>query len=417
MLIILVGIVSIFVCFQVYPLRTTADLIIFTTTVMGVVVSFSALIIAMQTYYSIDSVNVMTQMEGNVLENESYVISFTSMIRDFPMESSKEVSDAVFKKLERKFKKESRTAKEFSLSLQYFIDLIVIFPYLFKTSDETVKRMDRLLKIIDKKKNRLLMINSGNVILIDETVKLIKSIINYQQLSPSKENMKSTILDVRGKMLKNPVTQTVYYNYLGLYYNAKAQNVLRKKNGVEGLDIFSIDGLKRIKELIDDFTDEEQELYIIYLQEANINFHYALENGKTDVMWDGFIQYNNARTTYLLQLVHSTTGDSTWQKKLDEALVSRHRITILVKDTLENQTGSHLQRSFEFEKLLTSIIRINILIAEQEEIKDLFSSETYIAPTYQGLLQSPIMKNIYTGQFKKIGTYQNAITSLYSTRG
>jgi hypothetical protein len=76
--IVVVAIISVYACLKVYPIKNTADLVLFVTTVGSLVVSFSAFIFAMKTYLSIDSVNVITQMEGNVLENENYVTSFTS---------------------------------------------------------------------------------------------------------------------------------------------------------------------------------------------------------------------------------------------------------------------------------------------------------------------------------------------------
>lgn len=130
--------------------------------------------------------------------------------------------------MEDNFKNNSKTAKDFANSLQHFIDVIIFFPYLFTASEENKEKMDKLFKLIKKKKRQLLSVSSGNLILIDETEKLIESIINYQIFKNENSNLESTILEVRGSMLKNSVTQTVYYNYLGLYYNAKANSIIRE---------------------------------------------------------------------------------------------------------------------------------------------------------------------------------------------
>ncbi|WP_163099374.1 hypothetical protein [Peribacillus alkalitolerans] len=65
-LIIIVGAISIYISYKIFPIKSTADRITFITAVVGLIVSFTAFIIAMKTYISIDSVNVITQMEGNV---------------------------------------------------------------------------------------------------------------------------------------------------------------------------------------------------------------------------------------------------------------------------------------------------------------------------------------------------------------
>lgn len=68
---------------QIYPIESTADKVIFTVTVVSIVISFFAFIIAMNTYVSIDSVNRVTQMNGTVLENEDYVTSMTGLLTEF----------------------------------------------------------------------------------------------------------------------------------------------------------------------------------------------------------------------------------------------------------------------------------------------------------------------------------------------
>ncbi|WP_156854361.1 hypothetical protein [Oceanobacillus sp. AG] len=46
--------------------------------------------------------------------------------------------------------------------------------------------------------------------------------MKYQQLiAIEKTDNTIPLLSVRGSMLKNAVTKTVYYNYLGLFYNKK----------------------------------------------------------------------------------------------------------------------------------------------------------------------------------------------------
>jgi hypothetical protein len=286
--IVVVAAVTVFMSYKVHPIKSTADLVSFTTTVVGLVVSFSAFIFAMKTYLSIDSVNVITQMEGNVLENENYVTSFTSLLKEYNMEHPDNVGEEIFKNLEKKFTRNSKTAMEFASSLQYFIDIIVFFPYLFNSKDENYrnndkKRMSKLLKLIEKRKNTLISISTGNLILIEETVKLLNSIINYQKLAHESKTVDSALLEVKGTMLKNSVTQTVYYNYLGLNYHRKANHVLRKRIDLDGLDVYSIKGLQKIHQNLSRLSDDDVELFMIYLQEAKACFQKAGNSKEKDM--------------------------------------------------------------------------------------------------------------------------------------
>lgn len=392
--------------------QSIADATDLTTAVLGLVVALWAFAIALMTYSSIDSVNVLTKMEGNVLENDTYVTSFTSLIKDYNHETSAEVSNEIFKRLENKFNKQSKTAVEFAKNLQDFIDIIVFFPYLFQSDKEgNIERMNSLIVLIDKKKLAFLAISTGNLILIEETVKLIKSIINYQKLTHTTEHLiTSTLLDVRGSMLKNPVTQTVYFNYLGLYFNKKANLILRKKFGLMEVDFFSISGLLQVKQKLKLLTEEERELFIIYLQEAKKSFQKALENRNEDIMWEGFIKYNEARSTYFLQLVLQNYDGVSWQVMMDEAIVARNKLNILIRDILENDHINYLQDAFIFEYNLASLVKMNIHIVEQLDITDMFKQpKYYFNQRYDGIVEDVILKKKYNDDYKKVKEYQEGI--------
>lgn len=398
--------------YKISQIQSVADVVDLTTAVLGLVVALWAFVISMLTYASIDSVNVITKMEGNVLENENYVTSFTSLLKEYDKKDPNEASEAIFTNLENKFNKKSKTAVEFANNLQYFIDVIIFFPYLFQSDRENnIKRMDKLIKFIDKKKDGFITISTGNLILIEETVELIKSIINYQQLTHMTEyQITSTILDVRGTMLRNSVTQTVYYNYLGLYYNKNANLILRKKFELMDIDFFSIKGLLEVKNKLELLTDEERELFTLYLQEAKKSFEKALANGNNDVMWEGFIKFNDARTTYLLQLVLEDFEGTSWHIIMDEALIARNRLNILIRDIIGSEGDSYLQDAFQFEYYLASLVKLNILIAEKQDITDMFNrAKYYVSENYKGIKEDKLIKESYYGYYAKVSDYQESI--------
>lgn len=347
--IVLVGLSTVAIGYKIYLIKDTKDMILFLTTLIGLVVSFWAFLFAMRTYISIDSVNVITQMEGNVLENESYVTSYPSLLRKFNQHSQAEVSKAIFKELKFKFNKQSKTALDFSFNLQFFIDIIVFFPYLFNENQKSIEEMGKLMKQINKQRNIFFSVGSGNLILIDETINLIKAVIDYQILTTSKGNLSSSILDVRGSMLRNTVTQTVYLNYLGLYYNYKAHETFRKAFDVKQMDFFSLQGLQTLHSNKDKLTTEDAELIYWYLGEAQDAFKAAKSHEKMDVLWEGFIKFNEARVSYLRNVLHSDDQSiNSWIDAMVDTQKARHRMTMLNEDIFIPNQLPFLQNAFIF---------------------------------------------------------------------
>ncbi|GGA65327.1 hypothetical protein [Ornithinibacillus halotolerans] len=409
---IIVGIImtiSLYLSLQIYPIENTADKVIFIVTVVSIVISFFAFIIAMNTYVSIDSVNRVTQMNGSVLENEDYVTSMIGLLDEYDMADPKEARDAIFDELEKRFTKESKTALEFANNLQYFIDVIVFFPAFFTNEDRdsNVKEMKKLLNTIEKKKQSLMAISSGNLTLIEETVKLIVSVMEYQNLvSAHNYNVESSILKVRGNMLKNSVTQTVYFNYLGLYYNKKAMSLLRKSLKLENEDLLSIKGLILLNQNIDKLMEEDLELLSIYLNESKKHFQIALEKSNQDVMWEGFIRYNEARTTFYLETIFPTNEEIQWKKMMDKAIVARKKMNLIIKDTIKNNNVSFLQEHFLYQEYIARLVKFNLLLAMQEDITDTRGNVKYPVSEYKKLLEEEFIKEPYDGPFGKVRDYK-----------
>jgi hypothetical protein len=263
-----------------------------------------------------------------------------------------------------------------------------------------------------KKGEALLAISTGNLTLIDETVKLINCVIHYQKLIHTNDyKIAATLLEVRGTMLRNAVTQTVYYNYLGLFYNKKAMNIIRRYQGLENADFFDILVLRKVIRKIKALENEEAELFTMYLLESKKAFQKALDNSKDDVMWNGFIKYNDARSTFFLQVIQPGYEGESWKRMMDGAIVARSRLNHLISDMVITETPNHLQRFFKYQEYLAKLVKINILIATKENITDGFQQTQYAYPGYRGLKEDRIVKESYTGEFKSIKKYQEKILS------
>lgn len=92
----------------------------------------------------------------------------------------------------------------------------------------------------------------------------------------------------------------------------------------------------------------------------------------------------------------------------------KNRLNILIKDILEDNT--FLQEAFLFEFHLASLVKMNILIAEDRDLSDSFNRPKYSYPTYQGLLDDELINSEVNSQFYQIITYQNELKEIALSR-
>ncbi|OOE86792.1 hypothetical protein BZG74_11945 [Salinivibrio sharmensis] len=358
----------------VYYLKEGKDLLNFTISIVGFCIALLALFIAVRTYTSIDSVNNISKMDGNILDNERYVTSLPELISQYKSKNEKDLDEELFESIELKLKIDSNTAVLFADTLQYLVDLIVLFPAVFNAVETDKKRykkrMDRILKNIDRQRDILQSISKGNSIQITETIKLFKAVVSYQSfVANGNFNIHADLLHVRGPILRNPVTKTIYHNYLGLYYNKKGMHLLKESLSMEIRDILSIDGLDFVRSNIDSCSPSVIEEVIMYLKSACEQFDRALEISSEDVMWPGFINYNKARTLYFMNLL--SESKESWVGVMDDAVKSRSRLNRLIDEVLTvNQAGkacvtdTHLRQFFLYQEELARVMKLNLMLSD-----------------------------------------------------
>ncbi|AYA78070.1 hypothetical protein DOE78_23185 [Bacillus sp. Y1] len=123
-------------------------------------------------------------------------------------------------------------------------------------------------------------------------------------------------------------------------------------------------------------------------------------------MWEGFIKYNDARSTFFLQLIQKDYKGTDWLQMMNEAIIARSRLNILIGDILDQDRKSHLQESFIYQEYLARLVKINLQLAQGEVITDTTQRVKYEAPLYKRLENERHIKTIYTKNFDKIRNYQ-----------
>lgn len=406
----------------VYYLNEGKDLLNFTISTVGFCIALLALFIAVRTYTSIDSVNNISKMEGNILDNENYVTSLPELINRYKSKDEKTLDKELFESIEYKLKKESHTAVLFADTLQYMIDLIVLFPAVFNATETDKKsykkRMDKILSDVDRQRDILHSVSKGNSIQITESIKLFKAVISYQSfVADGNFNIHADLLHVRGPILRNPVTKTIYHNYLGLYYNKKGMHLLRDSLNMGSIDILSIEGLNVVKIKVNTISPSIIEETTMYLRSACEQFDRALKISSEDVMWPGFIKYNKARTLYFLNLL--SNSDASWINILDEAIESRSRLNRLIDDILTTDrtnvakvTNTHLRQFFLYQEELARMVKLNLLLSEKS-LKNNSAEILYKGINLEGANKETILSLFMEIEsFSTIKVYQEKVTEM-----
>lgn len=285
------------------PLNTVSGYLV---SITSLVISVIALVIAMITYFSIDSVNSVTAMEGNVLENPQYSIAYSEMVMQFSKcKNQNEFMNLLMNIINDRYGNKTSTCIQFADWLQTIIDHLIWFAYVDFTNNEFTSKCERLVLNLEKECGRYNSLSNGIQYLLNENVKLIKYVLIYQKSRNLEQNQICHLENIRGKMILNPISQIVYYDYLGLDYRRKANKILQKCGNVE--KEFSFNYMKEV--LAYQYTEEDIRHFCILLNRAKECFKNASRLAETDILWEGYIEYNEVRLRVMEYLIQHTNKE------------------------------------------------------------------------------------------------------------
>ena len=178
----------------------------------ALVVSVIALVMALLTYFSIDSVNTKSTMEGNVLENDAYSISMVSMINQYKKEENdNDILKRVFKKQHRVLRKRSLTNIEVADALQMLIDDYAIIGNCNMNSKLFSRKAKKSLRLMERRIAKLRDYSNGLQHVVEENCKMIRYLY-------SRNFSRSALDEIRGDLFINPYTRYLYYDSIGRQY-------------------------------------------------------------------------------------------------------------------------------------------------------------------------------------------------------
>lgn len=327
----------------------------FSVGIVSLVVSVIALVIALITYLSIDSVGAISSMEGNVLTSEDYCVAYHRLVDEFKeRESAASLKAAVLAELNRGFRENGNTCADYANNLQHVIDHLLWFAY-FRNTEGHEADLEALLRSMEKGYAKLGAVSNANQYIFEEHLKLIGNVMrirggkatshlpesgSYQVLFSAEGKM----LNVRGEMFRNRISRTIYDNYLGLEYLEKASAFLGKEVGLgeeAGPHIlFFPQNLKKLDAL--NLGPGKLMVFRAYIEQAEAAFDDAMKRAENDVLWRGYVSFNKACVAALRCVAGASdcqlqstkaksrlTCDSSWQESFKEAIEARGNVFAL----------------------------------------------------------------------------------------
>lgn len=327
----------------------------------ALLISTTALSIAFFTFQSIDRVNQISSMEGSVLDDEHYSIAYYRAISRYAQSTSKEeFAEKVYRTI-RGRTNHAKSLVVLSDKIQTFIDNLIWLAYLDNATQSHARilcQLDKYLKKLNRSSQKFIKLNSGVRYLLEENLALIGCVLAYQQGKDSYRTSTGetqSIVDVRGEMLRNPISRIVYHDYLGLHYLRKSQRLILIAADKENGSLFSTQGvdIDAIKEAYSSGLLELETLRV-YLKLSKEAFFRAQKLAEKSLLWNGYIRYNQCRVSFLeLFVFEPNNKEKTLElsKAIDEMNMARHEIRLLISNVIcaPKSTHSFLVKCFEEE--------------------------------------------------------------------
>ena len=310
-----------------------------TILITSFVISFVAFVFSMVTYFSIDAVNNITAMEGNVLENENYAIAYEEIIEKFKDETDEK---SYTKKLleEVRCPRKTKSCIVFADYIQNMLDHIILFAYVNpgpESKEEYKQACKDLVEVFKDETKYYKKLSNGIKYQFDENIKLIEYILAYQ----SEDNLGiSKLENVRGEMLRNPISRVLYYDYLGLNYRRKASYIL--KTDVYDGNEYEMENMLAVMQ--HQYSEDDMKHVECLLERADICFAKAQELTKENILWEGYVSFNKVRVEIMKFLIG--------KGKNKNEIINQMRKVIRVRENVEylfRRNQSYLNSRFEEE--------------------------------------------------------------------
>lgn len=362
---------------------------------ISLAVAFLALLIGSFTYFSIDEVNAISHMDGNVMENPRYHPNLLKYFLQFQQVSLEDTSKMLIEYMEKLFSHNIKSGAHLADNVQEVADMLVLVPFLIKSNEKQVsaiqeKRVVSLITKIKSRVNDFASISDGSCKLLNETVNLIDAVFAYQTMEHADGKESFKLLEIRGSLFINPATRVLYYDYLGLYFLRRASSII--SNQEKKLSIK--DKIERVR----NSSREDLSMAKVYAVKASEAFKEAKENAGSDMMWGACASFNIARAEYMIKQINTALGEgrnNSWEEYANESI--RGWITlnkIIAEHLANNEQVSLLQQALISQENKMHLIKIIYQMMDNENLTDYNGKNWIDKENYASLIDTTLFQRI-----------------------
>lgn len=347
----------------------------FIVAVISLAVAVVAIVYSLRTFFSIDEVNAISRMDGNVMENSRYRPNIMRFIFRYTEVDFSPASDEIISHMNGLFSKGSKqTGAQLADSVQEIADMMVLIPFFIHTTEkkESFKHRANVSKLLRTMKLRVKDFNAisdGSCKLLDETVDLIDAVFAYQSFYEKKESDPSKLLEIRGSIFVNPVTCILYNNYLGLYLLRCAKNKLTgNQSGLSPRELLDRAGK---------CSSDDKSIAYVYCSKALEYFKRAKENVGDDMIWTGFICFNLARAEYLKHFLGDSsqpTANNAWETYINESIQNWMTSNMIIAQHFamkeSSKPVSYLQQALISQENKVRLFKIVVQMIDKQPLTD-----------------------------------------------
>ena len=356
-----------------------------------------ALMVGVFTYYSIDEVNAISRMDGNVMENPRYHPNLLKYFLHFQQTEQTDSGDAVIQYMEELFSRKIKSGARLADNVQEIADMLVLVPFFIKSENKEIaagqkKRVVSLIKKMKSRVNEFESISDGSCKLLNETVDLIDSVFTYQTFEHVDGDKSFKLMEIRGSLFINPATCVLYYDYLGLYFLRRASDIIC--NQQDNLPIR--EKIERTRNC----NRDDLSMAKVYALKAAEAFKEAKKNATGDMMWSACTGFNIARAEYMSKQINAALGEEYnegWEKYANESIREWITLNKLIAEHLKaskNKKETWLQRALISQEDKMHLTKIIYQMMDHQALTD-YNGKEWIKPEdYVQVVDSTLFRRI-----------------------
>jgi hypothetical protein len=364
-----IGSLALFAVLVIIRYKSLADNLMSITAIASAIIALLALSFSFVTFQSIDTVSVISKMEGNVLENNHYIKNIIGLIGNFEkgtygsITKQEEAIEAFLSQLNVFEEKRQKVTSGTLLAdeLQFSIDFVPLMAFLMinpnryedgnsweKARTKIVVRYFRneyyyYIKSLSEYLEELEKNANGSIRVLREAVSLIEATSKYQFAQNLKfwsnqeifkedaEQSYTAIMTIDSNLLRNASCRCLYFKYLGLCYLNSSLNMLPDSRNID------IDNLIKARERYLLMDSEKQYFIQDNLGKAKDCFSKVIELADNDMFWKT-IYFDLARVEFYQTWFGNNPQDKDmWKHSMKKAIENRFRLVCNLNQALCNR--------------------------------------------------------------------------------